>query len=362
MRILHVITSLRTGGAEKLMVDLLPRLNEDGIECDLLTFDGSLTPFRKDLENKRVKIYDFGERNHSSYSLKNLLKLIPFLRRYDIVHTHNTAPQLFAAIGSVLCSVVLCTTEHTTSNRRRGWKWYAPIDRWMYSRYRKIICISEKTESNLREAIGDASYKILTIHNGIDVKVYSESKPLDIKSEHVRCRYALVQVAGFRYQKDQDTVIKSLKFLDESVHLFLVGDGARRKELESLIADLHLDHRVHMLGIRTDVANILKCADIAIMSSHWEGFGLAAVEAMAAGIPVVATNIDGLAQVVGNAGILFEHEDALGLANSIKSLIEDKELYDITAERCANRAYDFDISKMALRYHEVYISINQERL
>ena len=120
MKILHVITSLRAGGAEKLMVDLLPKLKDKGFDVELLLFDGVDTPFRRELERKGIAVFDLGK-GGSVYSPLKLVKLIPFLKRYDIVHTHNTAPQLFAPIGSMLRSVNLCTTEHNTSNRRRAW-------------------------------------------------------------------------------------------------------------------------------------------------------------------------------------------------------------------------------------------------
>ena len=112
MRILHVITSLRTGGAEKLMVDLLPRLKAKGHEVDLLLFYGTDTPFRRAAEEAGIKVLDLGK-GGSVYSPLRLLKLIPYLKKYDIIHTHNTAPQLFAAIGSIFNSATLYTrTQH----------------------------------------------------------------------------------------------------------------------------------------------------------------------------------------------------------------------------------------------------------
>ena len=122
MKILHVITSLRTGGAEKLMVDLLPRLKESGFEVDLLLFDGEKTPFKDELETKNVKIYHLGE-GGSVYSPSKFFKLRPFLRKYDIIHTHNYAPQLFTALGSLGKKCRLITTEHSTENRRRSKKY-----------------------------------------------------------------------------------------------------------------------------------------------------------------------------------------------------------------------------------------------
>lgn len=360
MKILHVITSLRTGGAEKLMVDVLPRLRDKGHEVDLLLFDGTETPFRHQLEAAGIKVYDLGK-GRSVYSPLNLIRLIPYLRKYDIVHTHNTAPQLYAAIGSVLCSVVLCTTEHNTSNRRRDWKWYAAIDRWMYNRYRKVICISEKTEKHLRRFLGDIHTDICIINNGIDVAKYRNTNSANLAKESFGCKIALIQVAGFRYQKDQDTAIRSLIHLPEEVHLFLVGDGERRDELGRLVKESNLEQRVHFLGIRTDVQGLLKIADIVIMSSHWEGFGLAAVEGMAAGKPVIASDVDGLREVVKGYGVLFPHENEHALANEIIMLSEDKAYYQKVVSKCRQRANDFDISKMVEGYEKVYRKILNEK-
>lgn len=344
------------GGAEKLMVDLLPLLNSDGCECDLLTFDGAETPFRSALEAAGVKIFDFG-RNASAYSLKNLFRLIALMRNYDIVHTHNTAPQLFAAIGSLFCSVVLCTTEHSTSNRRRDWRCYAPVDRWMYSRYKAVISISDKTEEKLLEHIPNLPAKHEIVYNGIPVDVYANALP----SEEIELNFPdtikIFMVAGFRYQKDQPTVIKALRHLPQKFHLFLVGDGVERQKCEKLTAELNLTDRVHFLGHRSDVPALLKTADVCVISSHWEGFGLAAVEGMAAGVPVVASDIPGVAEVVKGAGVLFEQGNHVALANEINKLVTDKtHRLAIVASGLA-RARRFDIAQMAQGYLKVYKEI-----
>jgi glycosyltransferase involved in cell wall biosynthesis len=92
MKILHVITSLTTGGAENLVSELVPALNCESLQVDVLLFNGEDTPFKKKLEKNNIKIISFGE-NPNVYSIKNLFKLIPIIRKYDIVHTHNTACQ-----------------------------------------------------------------------------------------------------------------------------------------------------------------------------------------------------------------------------------------------------------------------------
>ena len=357
MKILQVITSLQTGGAEKLIVDVVPKYKHLGLDVDVLLFDGKNTPFKRQLEKAGVKVFSLGY-GGSVYNPLYILKLLPYLRKYDIVHTHNTAPQLFAALGSVLCSVVLCTTEHNTSNRRRDWKWYRPIDKWMYSRYKKVICISDSTEENLRKSIDCNSDKICTIYNGIDFKSYDKASPIakDSITPYVN-RKVIAMVAGFRYQKDQETLIRAMLYVPENIELWLIGDGERRTIIEQCVKEKGLENRVRLLGIRNDIPSILKTVDIVVQSSHWEGFGLAAVEGMAAGKPVVASNVSGLSQVVSNAGVLFPLGNDKALADILKKLLTDQKYYNIVKERCVKRAYKFDISKMVYKYCQVYQSL-----
>ncbi len=359
MRILHVITSLQTGGAEKLMVDLLPRLRDAGHEVELAIFDGQITPFFEQLHEKGITIHRFMPNGGNVYNPINLWRLYRLMRkgRYDIVHTHNTAPQLFAAIGSVLCSVVLVTTEHNTSNRRRGWRWYAVVDRWMYNRYRKVICISQKAEENLRAYIGHCKADICTINNGVDVAKYANATASpELEAIAPGCR-KIIMVAGFREQKDQDTLIKSLSHLPDCFHLFLVGDGVRRGKLEALIENEGMIGRVHLLGLRSDVPQLLHAADYVVMSSHFEGLSLSSVEGMSVGKPFLASDVDGLREVVKGAGILFPHGDHEALAREILALEESPDHYRAVAAACRLRADNFDISTMAHKYSNLYNSI-----
>lgn len=357
MKILQVITSLQTGGAEKLIVDVVPKYKHLGLDVDVLLFDGKDTPFKRQLENAGIKVFSLGC-GGSVYNPLYILKLMPYLRKYDIVHTHNTAPQLFAALGSVLCSVVLCTTEHNTSNRRRDWKWYRPIDKWMYSRYKKVICISDSTEENLRKSIDCNSDKICTIYNGIDFESYDKASPItkDSITPYIN-RKVIAMVAGFRYQKDQETLIRAMSYVPKDVELWLIGDGERRTIIEQYVKEKDLENRVRLLGIRNDIPSILKTVDIVVQSSHWEGFGLAAVEGMAAGKPVVASNVAGLSQVVSNAGVLFPLGDDKALADILNKLLTDHKYYNIVKGRCVKRAHKFDISKMVYKYCQVYQSL-----
>lgn len=275
------------------------------------------------------------------------------MTHYDIVHTHNTSPQLFAAMAKGKSKAKLVTTEHSTNNRRRSMWGYGCIDRWMYSRYDKIVCISDIAKEKLLEHIGSKyQQEVITINNGVDVQrfyVADEAPNLRLPD----C-FVTVMVAGFREAKDQDTLIRAIASLPNQYQLWLVGDGVRRGALEAVIASEGVAHRVKLLGIRSDVPQVLKAADVVVMSSHWEGLSLSNIEGMSSGRPFVASDVDGLREVTKGYGVLFPHEDAEALANIIRKLHDDKAYYDEVAEKCHQRAMMFDIDKMVDGYEAVY--------
>ena len=351
MKILHVITSLQMGGAEMLVVNLLPRLHALGHEVGLVVFNGERTMLMERLEAvcPSCRIYKLGG---SYYNPLYIFKLVRIMRQYDIVHTHNSSPQLYAAIANIVCRKKLVTTEHNTYNRRRKWKWYIHLDKWMYSRYQRIICISKQAELNLHRHLSMDNLSFEIIYNGIDISSFHKSIPI----EHINNgKLNVVMVAAFRKQKDQDTLIKAMaKLPRDRFELWLVGDGERRADLEKLVSCLRLEDNVKFLGVRNDVASVLKSADVVVMSSHWEGMSLSNIEGMSVGKPFVASDVDGLREITQGAGILFEHENAGELANICLHLSEDKAYYEDVAARCYERAKQFDISKTVDGYNEIY--------
>lgn len=355
MKILYIITSLHTGGAEKLIVDLTPRLRKIGHSVDVLLFDGSDTPFKQQLVTSGIRIIELSK-GGAVYNPMHIFKLIPIIRKYDIIHTHNTAPQLFTAIANLFCNKTLITTEHTTTNRRRDWWWYKPIDRFMYSQYKEVICISDQAEENLRNYIGKCRANITTIYNGVDVQKYATAHPSnDLNMIAPNCK-KIIMVAGFRYQKDQDTLIRATALLPQNFHTYLVGDGERREVCENLAISEGVADRVHFMGIRMDVPKLLKAADYVVMSSHWEGLSLASIEGMSVGKPFLASDVDGLREMTINAGILFQHQNAVQLAEKIMMLDESPSKYQQIAQQCFDKAKLFDISIMAEKYNNVYLN------
>ncbi len=351
MKILHIITSLRTGGAEKLMVDLLPRLKAMENNVELLLFDGTKTPFYNELDRCGIKINSLCI-GGNVYNPLNIFKLKQYMKRYDIIHTHNTACQYYAALAKYIFRIKsqLITTEHSSINRRRRIFGFKYLDKFIYRRYNGIISISQQATENLRNYIGD-KFNVLTIENGIDLSKYDNLPHNEIAKES---DIIISMIAGMREAKDQDSLIKALSQLPENYKLWLIGDGDRRKALEELITTLGLDNRVTLWGIRNDIPQLLAKSHIIVLSSHWEGLSLSSIEGMASGRPFIASDVDGLRDVVSEAGILFPHEDYKQLAKEIEQLAEDKNYYNKIAKQCREKAAQYDIAIMAEKYNDIY--------
>jgi glycosyltransferase involved in cell wall biosynthesis len=194
------------------------------------------------------------------------------------------------------------------------------------------------------------------IPNGVPLDEFENAEPaaLHISPGAVR----VVFVGRFVAQKDHATLLRALGALPEA-HLLLVGDGPLRPQLEHLAQSLGISQRVSFLGWRNDVAALLKASDIYVHSTHSDGFGIAACEAMAAGLPVLASDVPGLADVVAGAGILFPAGDDKALAQHLATLIGSPQLRREMSQASRQRARQFSIEKTVDGCIKLYESVLQ---
>ncbi|MNH92963.1 2-deoxystreptamine glucosyltransferase [compost metagenome] len=359
MKILQVITSLRTGGAERLMVDSIPVYQTDGIETDLLILKDEEGEFRNKIErNSRNRVS--GLTSGSVYNPLLIFRIIPLLNKYDLIHIHLFPTIYWVVLAKIIAGskTPLVYTEHSTSNKRRGNLLFRLIDKFIYSRVDFIGCISQGTKDELIRHI-DRNEQIDVINNGIDLKRFGEHVPsLNFRRLFVNDKSrVLIQVSSFREQKDQRTVIECMRYLAKDISLLLVGDGPLKDEMISFAKDTEVIDRVKFLGNRNDIPELLSISDIAILSSKIEGFGLAIVEGMAAGKPVIASNIIGISEVVKGYGMLFSPGNSLELADIITRLFNDSQLYDEVKSKCISRSKDFSLEKMTHKYINIYKKI-----
>lgn len=362
MKIAMVNHNLGSGGAEKLIYDMTLLLKEyKNLNVDIILLTKQKCIYGEELKKQGVNVIYLSDK-WDIYSPKNIYRLSKLLKIYDIVHTHTYSSQLWTAFASYFLpkTIQYITTEHNTSNRRRNKKLFKLLDKWMYSRYHKIISISSATENNLKNwlevSYNSKKYKI--VPNGIDLKRFAISKKIFRKDIDINLKdndILITMVARFEEQKDYETLIKAIHQLkNEKIKLLLVGEGKLKNSIIRLVNELSLDSKVIFLNFRKDIPELLKTSDIFVLSSNWEGFGIVAVEAMASGLPTIVSNVDGLRDVVENAGIIFEKGNYQELSNKIKFLINNETYRKEIEKKCLEKSKEYSIDRMVQDYKKIY--------
>ena len=360
MRILFLSDLLAYGGASKLICDLLPRMEKKGNDCELLILTDEHSKYIEELQNANVKVEVVPK------DIKGHWKKIQYIKQkiekggYDIIHA-NLFPVMY------YCSIVkrmlgkkcppLIMTEHSTDNRRRHKFYLRGVERFVYSNYTHVVSISEKTQENLTSwlrAKGDERFSVIA--NGIDVGGFQNAEPLSknhICNDHMEKDVLLLTVGSFTPQKNHIKLIEALKILPENFKLLLCGEGPLESEIRQRVIDLDLNARVFFLGFRKDIARIMHTADILVIPSIWEGFGLIAAEGMACGIPIAASDVPGLSEVIGDAGIKFNPQSSEEICEAIKKLIT-KEYRDPLIQKGHQRVTLYDINETVAGYLSLY--------
>ena len=359
MKILHTITSLELGGAEKLLTELIPAQIAMGHEAELLILCDKNAVFLDNFKLKNIPVHV--SKYNSIKTWKNMFQIKKYAKKgkFDIVHSHLTHAQYWTSLASRIDfgKRIYITTEHSTSNNRRQKFIFKLIDRFIYKPYKKIISISPATQEELIKWIGGNKKRFEIIENGVDLSRFSQGNKIDLSEYGLDSDdKIIIMISRFHKAKDQNTVIKSLEFLPKIYKLVLVGDGERREELEKFTSEKNLSSRVFFLGIRKDIPDLLKTSYVAVQSSIFEGFGITALESMSAGIPTIATDVPGLSAIVKGGGILFPVGDYKKLAKIIFSL-ERNDMYNKIKNSCIEKSKMYDIKITAEKYINLYSSL-----
>jgi glycosyltransferase involved in cell wall biosynthesis len=346
MKALHVHRIRGIGGSERHLLTLLPALAERGVEPVLVGLDDpawSADDFYGALRVPAVRI-------RSPRDLDPLL-LVRLARelRADVVHTHLVHADVYGGIAAKVRGSRLVSTKHNDDPFRRGAFRY--VERGLARLADGVVTITDSLRRFTIDQVGISASKVETIHYGLDDLPEAWGVNAD-DAVPGGARVALA-VSRLTAQKGIDVAIRALASLPEDVVLVVLGEGPERAALERLTRELGVEHRVFLLGRVPDVAAWLRRADVFVHPARWEGFGLAVLEAMLAGLPVVATNVSSLPELVvdGETGLLVPADDAAALAAAVSSALERPGLGRAGLER--GRA-EFSVARMADRHVALY--------
>ncbi|MEM5531614.1 glycosyltransferase [Pseudoalteromonas arctica] len=336
-KIVHITNDLqRLGGVQRLLVDLMTLQNND-FKFEVILTRGK-NEYVDELKALGVEVLHKSE--------LGLLGVIKRLNKADLVHTH-LFPSIYIALLSSTPTIV---TEHNPHYRRRDLPLVKFLERILYKKFKKIVCISQGVKTVFLKNIKAEDSKTLVIHNGVNLDRFSQKeKLLDIKKQRTK----IGMVGRFAPQKDIKTLIKLMTLLNSSFELHLAGDGDLRQEYEDYCKSLNVDKKVIFHGQVNNVPHFLDSLDIYVQSSHWEGFGIAVVEAMAAGLPTFATNVKGLDNIALTEA-LFEVGDVDTLAYKIQKLANNVDEYNRISQAVVQQAKHFSINNTAIEHSAIY--------
>ena len=360
-RILHVIDSLRLGGMERILVSLTNALAERGHEQTICTLrdGGPLT----DCLPPGVECVELRSRGRHWALPARLRDLV---RKYnvDVVHGQNVGTwcdTIRAAAGRApLVQSFHGFLEADTSSFRRT------LHRWLAARTDCLTTVTATLRPALVRRFSVSPERIHVVENGIDSREFAPAargKAEQALRSQCGGRILCVTCASLTPAKSPDTLIDAARLLPDDVAFAWVGDGPLESETRVRIERAGLQHRFHLLGLRLDVRSILRAADLFVLPSKTEAHPLSVLEAMAAGLPIVATRAGGIPDMVEapRAGLLCEPGDAAGVATNIRRLSEDEALRTRMAVAARQHAVErFSLERMADRYESIYERVTQD--
>jgi glycosyltransferase involved in cell wall biosynthesis len=285
-------------------------------------------------------------------TLTRLARLLSNLRP-AVLHTHNPTPHFFGCFAARLSGVPVLI--HTKHGRNYPHKWRAVLgNRLATSLTDCVVPVSDASARVARDIEHVPRRKLLVIRNGIDP---SEFPTPDLEAES-ECR--AIHVGRLIPLKDQFTLLRATRLVVDAAAEFrldIVGDGPAREELNALAAELRLTNHVRFLGLRKDVRTLLPSAEFFVLCSWSEGLSISILEAMAAGLPVVATDVGGNREIVaeGRTGFLVPAKSPNALARAMLELHHNPALLRRMGQAARARIeQEFNLNRVVARYEELY--------
>ncbi len=374
-RLLYLITRLIVGGAQETVMLLAEMLDRQGYHVEVVSGpqtgpEGSLIEEFRRRGIRLTILPELVREVDPAKDVKAFWKLQRFIKAgsYDIVHTNSSKAGILGRWAARLAGVpVIVHTVH-------GWGHHAyqrPLIRRMFIglergcarlTQRLIVVSPRNLDKGRTDRIGRPE-QYLTIRSGIELEAFlhPRAERAEMRARlniplHAPVIGTVTRLSAQKAPADFVAAALAVAQREPEAHFVMVGDGPLRHEVESMIADGGRQQRFHLTGLRRDVAELLTTFDIFVLSSLWEGLPRVLPQAMAAGLPIIATAVDGNAEVVqeGENGILVPPGDRDALAAAMLQLLTDREAAARLGRQGRSRVHEFSAEKMVQDHHQLY--------
>ncbi len=368
MRVLWAIKTLGPGGAEKLLCAQARVRNRDTFLVECVYVNPHLDHLVDELESAGVRTtcVSRGKRD-----LLWPLRLGAMIRNgnWDVVHVHSPLPASVVRLAALTMPrnqrPAIVSTEHNQ------WRTFRPLTRFAHMVTSLLdsatIAVSEEVA---RSVIGPVRSRVHVLRHGIDIDAISAER---YDRSAIRAEFGIgpnefvvVMTASFRPQKDYPNLLQAAKIVSDRgipVRFVAIGQGPEERAVRRLRTDLGLSHTVVLAGYRDDAVRVMGACDAFVMASQWEGLPVAAMEACALGLPIVATKVGGIAEQFADqeTALLVPAQNSAALASAIQRVYEDRQLWAKLASASYASAVRFDVRRTQTFLEDLYQKIGRSR-
>ena len=367
--ILHFSNSTLWGGVEAHICGLLRGLSRDlfrvQLVCDPTVYERFRGALPQDVEVTPLALSSPKHVVAAAQFARLLLR-----RKLQIVHSHMFWSSLFASPIAWACRVPnIVETLHGTEAWRRGWKAHCTVDRATTHFVSRYVAVSESDAQFLRERKKVPAWKITLIHNGIDTRRFSIRQ--DAREQIRRAMgftdedIVLIVIARFHSGKGHRVLLDAMSqllHLHPALKLICLGEGEEGPQLRTLCESVGLTDSVRFVGYQPNVPEWLAAADINVLPTFYEGFPLTVLEAMASGLPTVASNVGGIPEAIEDmvSGVLVPPRDVNALVQAISMLVSDEQVRVRMGHAARLRtAQRFDLEQQVRRTEKMYMGMTE---
>lgn len=357
MKILQVIPYFCFGGAETMCENLCYALTAQGHEVTVVSLYGEHTPISRRMEDAGIRIRYLDKKLGLDLSMVPKLTQIMKEEKPEVVHTHLDVIK-YAVAAAKLAGIPRCVhTVHNVAEKEAEGKAQKIINgfyfRWGWS---VPVALSPEVQTSIASFYGLKKEQVPVAYNGVDL-----SRCLPKESYSQKECFHILHIGRFNEQKNHELLLQvfgRLSHTNSNLHLDLIGEGELRQRIENMVREMGLETRVTFHGAQSNVYPYLRQADLFLLPSRYEGIPMTIIEAMGTGLPIVASAVGGVPDMLQNGvdGFTVPCEEGQ-ICAACHALIEDEALRERLGRAARKDADRFSAQAMGRRYLEIYTDI-----
>ena len=352
MKIIQIMPEFGLAGAEIMCENLTYELKKLGHTVIVISMYDYHSAITDRMENAGVEVKYLGKKKGLDLSMIWKMKKIFRQTKADVIHTHRNCAQY--AIPAAILSGVKCRvhTVHSVAQKENS-KLARKLNKFFFKHCHLIpVALSEAVKESIADEYKISRENIPVVFNGIDL-----SKCIPKQDYKINGAFKILHIGRFASVKNHKGLIEAF-YLFHQKHqdseLWLIGDGENKHEIQNYVKEKKLESCVSFLGLQSNVYNYLNCADVFSLPSIYEGIPMTLIEAMGTGLPIVATAVGGVPDMLDNSSALLVPVDVVLIAEAFEKYYFDKNLREHNGVISLEKSRQFSVVKMGKSYELIY--------